>query len=253
MMRYSGETTLAFAFDPKREKLYPGCGFPNQERVQEPEWSDKNAFRTWLEQRYPLGPASMGSPLYQYMQAYDEFRHLEKRFDNKSGPNAHQQRVGEVLYTFPQLNSSSSSRQVQPGCVVPRVRQPSVACPRSWSTIHRPFTYSGDRTKQTAIAIVILLQIPQGQSAANQELSPDEGRMNVPVIQRKRKGGRKPKSREASQSVPQLEQGKRKPSTKGRKNRQSKPEREKQAYVGRLRSGVGERKHETPSKYFMLS
>ena len=77
-MRYSGETTLAFAFDPKREKLYPGCGFPNQERVQEPEWSDKNAFRTWLEQRYPLGPASMGSPLYQYMQAYDEFRHLEK-------------------------------------------------------------------------------------------------------------------------------------------------------------------------------
>ena len=124
--------------------------------------------------------------------------------------------------------------------------------PRDQTTINVVHD-SGDRTKQAAIAVVIPLQIPQGQPAADQELSPDEGTMNVPVIQRKRKGGRKPgtKSRKAPQSVPQLEQGKRKPPTKGRKNRQSKPEREQQAYVGRLRSGVGERKHKMPSKYFM--
>ena len=104
---------------------------------------------------------------------------------------------------------------------------------------------SSDRTEQTAM--------PQRQPITEQDLSPDELTMDVPVIQSKRKRGRKPgtKAKKAPQSELQLEQGKPKPPTKGRKHRQLKPEREQQAYVGRLRSGLGERKHRKPSKYFM--
>lgn len=98
----------------------------------------------------------------------------------------------------------------------------------------------GDITEQIANSGFIPLQIPQRQPAANEDLSPNEETIHVPVVQKKRKGGRRPsiKGRKAPKSESQLDQGKGKPSTKGRKNRQSKPEREPQAYVGRLRSGV---------------
>ena len=110
----------------------------------------------------------------------------------------------------------------------------------------------GDRTEQTAISVVIPLQTLRRQRAAIEDLSPDEDTIHVPVIQQNRKRGRKAgtKGRKAPKSKSQLDQKKRKPPTKGRKNRQSKPERESQAYVGRLRSGVGGRKHKKPSKYF---
>lgn len=106
---------------------------------------------------------------------------------------------------------------------------------------------------ETAISVVIPLQIPQRQPATNEDLPPDGETTHVPVIQKNRKRGRKAgtKGRKAPKSEPQLDQKKRKPPTNGRKNRQSKPERESQAYVGRLRSGVGGRKHKKPSKYFM--
>ncbi len=108
-----------------------------------------------------------------------------------------------------------------------------------------------DRTEQTATDAVM----PQRQPITEQDLSPDEDTMNVPVIQSKRKRGRKPgtKAKKAPQSESQLEQGKPKPPNKRRKHRQLKPEREQQAYVGRLRSGLGKRKHKKPSKYFMPS
>lgn len=116
--------------------------------------------------------------------------------------------------------------------------------PRDQTTIHVMHN-GGDRTVQTAISVVIPVQIPQRQVAANQEHPPEGDSMNVPVTQRKRKGGRKlgPNGRNAPQSEPR-----RKPPTKDRKNRQSKPERQQQTYVGRLRPGVGERKHKKPSK-----
>ena len=113
-----------------------------------------------------------------------------------------------------------------------------------------PFTQNrGDGTEQTAISVVI----QQRQAAANEDLQPDEATTQVPVIQQNRKRGRKvgTKGRKAPKSEPQLDQKKRKPPSNGRKNRQKKPERESQAYVGRLRSGVGGRKHKKPSKYFM--
>lgn len=108
---------------------------------------------------------------------------------------------------------------------------------------------SGNRAEQTAISVVIPLQTTQRQPAANQELSPDEDIRNVPVVQNKSKRGRKPgtKGRKAPESEPQRERGKR----KGRKDRRSNRDRDQQAYVGRLRSGVGERKHRKASKYFM--
>lgn len=37
-----------------------------------PPWGDSKACRAWLEQRFPLGDASLGSPLYQYMEAVFE-------------------------------------------------------------------------------------------------------------------------------------------------------------------------------------
>lgn len=106
----------------------------------------------------------------------------------------------------------------------------------------------GNRTEQKAIGVLIPSQIPQRRPSANQEFSPDSETTNVHVIQKKREGGRKPgtKRPKAPQSEPQRKQGKHKPLTRGRKNQQSKPEREQQAYVGRLRSGVGERKHSKP-------
>ena len=112
---------------------------------------------------------------------------------------------------------------------------------------------SGNRTEQIAISVVIPLQTLQRQRAANEALPPDEATTQVPVIQKNRKRGRKPgtKGRKAPKSEPQLDQKKRKPPTNGRKNPQSKPERESQAYVGRLRSGVGGREHKKPSKFFM--
>ena len=107
---------------------------------------------------------------------------------------------------------------------------------------------NGVGTRQTAISTVIR------EPGENQELSPDEDAMNVPVIRIKRNARRRPstKGRKAPPSEPrQRKQRKRKPLSKGQKNGESKPEREQQAYVGRLRVGVGERKHEKPRKCFM--
>lgn len=108
----------------------------------------------------------------------------------------------------------------------------------------------GDRTVQTAVSVVIPLKTPQRQPAAKRELSAVEDTRKAPAIQRKRKSGRKPgtKGRKAPQSERQGEGEKRKAPNKDRKNQQSKPERELQAYVGKLRSGVGERKHRKASK-----
>ena len=79
---------------------------------------------------------------------------------------------------------------------------------------------SGGGQEQRAIGVVIPLQIPQPQPAANQERRKPRG-----------KGGK------ARHTEPQ---GKRKPQTRSGQ----------QAYVGRLRSGVGGRKHKS-SKYFI--
>ena len=107
---------------------------------------------------------------------------------------------------------------------------------------------SNDRGEQTAVSVV--LPVPQHSLVANQELLRDQDTTNIPVMQNKRHRGRKPgiKGANISQSGSQRRQGKRKPSTRIRKNRVSKPQREQQAYVGRLRSGVGDRKHKKPSK-----
>ncbi|KAM0805297.1 hypothetical protein BDR22DRAFT_389467 [Usnea florida] len=75
MLRHDSENNVILTFDPFQTKLYPGYGFPEQDRAPEPTWSDKDASRTWLEQRYPLGPYSAGSPLYRYMHACRESRH----------------------------------------------------------------------------------------------------------------------------------------------------------------------------------
>ena len=75
MLRHDSENNVILTFDPFQTKLYPSYGFPEQDRAPEPTWSDKDASRTWLEQRYPLGPHSAGSPLYRYMHACRESRH----------------------------------------------------------------------------------------------------------------------------------------------------------------------------------
>lgn len=74
-MRYFGETNITVGFDPKQETLYPDSGFPDQESVPEPDWSDRDASRTWLEQLYPVGRPAIGSPLYRYMLSCRESRH----------------------------------------------------------------------------------------------------------------------------------------------------------------------------------
>lgn len=109
---------------------------------------------------------------------------------------------------------------------------------------------SGDRTEQPAIGVVIPEQRSEHSPAANQQLSRDQVMMNVPVIRNKHEGARKPsaKGSKVPQPESQGEHGKRKPPTKGRKSRASKPQRERQAYVERLRSGVGDRKHRKTSK-----
>ena len=38
------------------------------ESLSRPPWANSKACRAWLKQRYPLGDASLGSPLYRYMQ-----------------------------------------------------------------------------------------------------------------------------------------------------------------------------------------
>ena len=75
MLRHDSENNVILTFDPFQTKLYSGYGFPEQDRAPEPTWSDKDASRTWLEQRYPLRPHSAGSPLYRYMHACRESRH----------------------------------------------------------------------------------------------------------------------------------------------------------------------------------
>ena len=107
------------------------------------------------------------------------------------------------------------------------------------------------RTEQIAIGVVIPLQIPQSRPATNQELLLDEDTANLPVIRDQRKRGRKlsTRGRKASQSALQRQQEELKPRTRGWKTRQLKSENKQQAYVGRLRSGVGERKHKKPSKF----
>lgn len=118
----------------------------------------------------------------------------------------------------------------------------------------RPIIYNrDDGTKRSAISVVIPVQSPQHQPAAYEDLSPDELTLDIPVVRRKRKRGRKlgTNGRKAPKPEPQFDQRKRKPPTNGRRNRQPKQEHEAQAYVGRLRSGVGERKHDKPSRYSM--
>lgn len=124
--------------------------------------------------------------------------------------------------------------------------------PRDQTSPHNILS-GGNRTEQRAIGVLIPPQIPQRRPGANQDSSLNSDTTNVPVIQGKRKVGRKPgtKRPRAPQSEPQRKQGKNKPLTRSRKPRQTKTKREQQAYVGRLRSGVGERKHKEPSKYFM--
>ena len=109
----------------------------------------------------------------------------------------------------------------------------------------------GNSTEQPAIGVFIPSQIPQRIPTANQELPINEDIANIPVIRNKHKRGRKPsnKSRKTPQSVPQRQQERLKPRTRGQKARQLKPENGQQAYVGRLRPGIGERKHKKPSKY----
>ena len=109
---------------------------------------------------------------------------------------------------------------------------------------------SGDRREQTAISVVIPIQQSQHNETADQRLSRDLNTTNVPIVRNKRNGRRKLNTKEANipLSDSQRKQEKWKPPTKGRKDRGSKPEREQQTYVGRLRSGVGDRKHKRPSK-----
>lgn len=111
----------------------------------------------------------------------------------------------------------------------------------------------GDRAGQTAISVVIPLQRPQHQPAECEDLSADELTLDVPVIRRTRGRGRKPgtNGRKAPKPEPHFDQRKGKTPAHGRKNRQPNQEYEPQPYVGRLRSGVGQRKHDKPSKYFM--
>ena len=109
---------------------------------------------------------------------------------------------------------------------------------------------SGDRREQTAISVVVPIQQSQHNATADQQLSRDPNTLNVPIVRNKRNGGRKPNTEGANVPLPdsQRKQEKRKPPTNGQKNRTSKPERDQQTYVGRLRSGVGDRKHKKPSK-----
>lgn len=107
-----------------------------------------------------------------------------------------------------------------------------------------------ERTEQTAISVIIPVQRPQQSPTSNQQLSRDQVMMNAPINRNKYKGARIPgtKGSKVPQPESQGENGKRKPPTKGRKSRAPKPQRERQAYVERLRSGVGGRKHRKPSK-----
>ena len=107
-----------------------------------------------------------------------------------------------------------------------------------------------DRQEQNAISVIIPLRIARYESGEAQELSLDVDTVNIPVTRNKRKRGRKlsTKGRKVPQSEPQHKIWERKSSAKGRELRQQKPKREQQAYVGRLRSGVGKRKHNKPSK-----
>ena len=109
---------------------------------------------------------------------------------------------------------------------------------------------SSDRREQTAISVVVLIQQSQQNATADQQLSRDLKTINVPIVRNKHNGGRKPNTEGANvpPSDSQRKQDKRTPPPKVRKNRTSKPEREQQTYVGRLRSGVGDRKHKKPSK-----
>ena len=109
---------------------------------------------------------------------------------------------------------------------------------------------SGDTTEQAAISIVVPIRQSQHDATVEQQLLRDLNTMNVPIVRNKRDGGRKLNTKGAKfpPSNSQRKQGKRKPPNKGQKDRASKPEREQQTYVGRLRSGIGDRKHKKPSK-----
>ena len=109
---------------------------------------------------------------------------------------------------------------------------------------------SGNTTEQAAISVVVPIQQSQHNATTEQQLLRDLNTMSGPIVRNKRNGGRKPNTKGAKfpPSDSQRKQGKRKPPTKGQKDRASKPEREQQTYVGRLRSGVGDRKHKKPSK-----
>lgn len=101
----------------------------------------------------------------------------------------------------------------------------------------------GNRTEQTATSVVIPVQRPQ-------QLSRDQVAMNIALVRNKHNGARKPSTEGPQVPRPESQgrQGKRKPPSKGRKSQARKPQRERQAYVERLRSGVGGRKHRKPSK-----
>ena len=120
--------------------------------------------------------------------------------------------------------------------------------PRDQTTEH-VVESGGGRIVQTAISVIIPMQRPQRQAAANQAPLSDAENANGSLLQRRGKNAQKPgpKGRKASNSEPQRKQGKRE-STMGRKNRQLKPESQQSAYVGRLRPRAGGRKQRKPSK-----
>lgn len=215
-----------------------------------PPWADSKASGAWLEQRYPLGDASLGSPLYRYIRdvyykpksnnpgtsllRLDGGTNSEPT-DTDDQPTAHLRDHDAALDVGNEMQKRDNDGSI-PSKPEPQGehhvhvgedrRDKAVDSERLRSQMTSNVIQSnGDRTEQTATSVAIPVQIPQRNPEGNQELLPDGDAMHVPVIQNKHKRGRKP-STKAPPSEPQREQGKRKPPTKDRKNWASKQQRE---------------------------
>lgn len=149
MQRWSGETGLTVVFNPNKEKLYPGYGFLNPDRVQEPNWKDKSASRAWLERTYPLGPASMGSPLYQYMQECHENRYLGNSPTTSLGLMLTNSELERFCMAFPNSARHRPRDEPQPIVLYPEYnsRLGSAQVPGQQSTGHSQFPSGLPRVK----------------------------------------------------------------------------------------------------------
>ena len=182
----------------------------------EPNMDDRKAFRTYLEQRYPVNDVRRGSPMLQYL--------LERTQGRPNQCNGGQ----GVMYLATLLDSSEFTvwtetrpeftNILRPHCK-PLYEDPRPHHERDHYPMRKKYWEIEDPEEERRIEVPQISSVPQRKSnngRRERKQRPDQGELP---------GGRKNKQRVE----------------KGQKSMQSKPEHTQ--YVKRLRSGVGNRKH----------